>query len=137
MLEFDPIANIFPLIEGKARDDFRADIRANGLREKIMLRKGRVLDGRNRYLSLVAHGEVAEIEHDGQGVFAGVPSPFAAVRYHSLAAVVVPDELKVTAHTGDVVMGARHRSLPLEGVQFHPESILTEHGAAMVRSFLA
>ncbi len=73
MLEFDPIANIFPLIEGKARDDFRADIAAKGLLENIMLRQGRVLDGRNRYLSLVASGEVAEdapaemlLKHDGR-----------------------------------------------------------------------
>lgn len=88
-----------------------------------------------------AHGEVARIEHDGRGVFAGVPQGFAAVRYHSLAAVRLPDELEATAWTSDVddervVMGVRHRSLPLEGVQFHPESILSEHGARMVDNFL-
>jgi anthranilate synthase component 2 len=83
-----------------------------------------------------AHGEVVEIEHDGAGVFAGLPSPFEAVRYHSLAAVRVPDALEVTARAGDVVMAVRHRSRKLEAVQFHPESILTQHGESMVRRFL-
>ena len=83
-----------------------------------------------------AHGDVAAVEHDGTGVFAGVPSPFDAVRYHSLAALSVPDDLVVTARAGDVVMGVAHRVKPLWGVQFHPESILTEHGAAMVGNFL-
>jgi anthranilate synthase component II len=83
-----------------------------------------------------AHGEVAAVEHDGRGVFAGLPSPLAAVRYHSLAALVMPDALEVTATAGDVVMGVRHRTLPLEGVQFHPESILSEHGARLVANFL-
>ena len=88
-----------------------------------------------------AHGEVAEVEHDGTGVFAGLPSPYAAVRYHSLAAVEVPDSLRVTAWTGSgedrVVMGVEHRDLPLVGVQFHPESILSRHGAALIGNFLA
>ena len=83
-----------------------------------------------------AHGEVAEVTHDGRGVFAGVPQGFAAVRYHSLAAVDVPDELEVTATAGSVVMGVRHRTLPLEGVQFHPESILSEHGRTLVSNWL-
>jgi anthranilate synthase/aminodeoxychorismate synthase-like glutamine amidotransferase len=85
-----------------------------------------------------AHGEVARVEHDGRGVFRGLPQGFAAVRYHSLAAVAVPDVLEVTARVSDtgVVMGVRHRTLPLEGVQFHPESILSEHGAALVTNFL-
>lgn len=84
-----------------------------------------------------AHGEVARITHDSQGVFAGLPQGFAAVRYHSLAAVTLPDELVATARSEDgVTMGVRHRSLPLEGVQFHPESVLSEHGAALVASFL-
>ncbi|MEP9363165.1 aminodeoxychorismate/anthranilate synthase component II [Nocardioides sp. CN2-186] len=84
-----------------------------------------------------AHGEVATVEHDGRGVFAGVPSPLTAVRYHSLAAVTVPSSLEVTATSEDgVVMGVRHRTLPLEGVQFHPESILSTHGAALVANFL-
>ena len=85
-----------------------------------------------------AHGEVAAVTHDGRGVFAGVPDGFAAVRYHSLAAVTVPSALEVSARSADgVVMGVRHRTLPLEGVQFHPESILSEHGAALVANFLA
>jgi anthranilate synthase/aminodeoxychorismate synthase-like glutamine amidotransferase len=83
-----------------------------------------------------AHGEVAAVSHDGRGVFAGLPSPFSAVRYHSLAALAVPGDLEVTASAGDVVMGVRHRTLPLEGVQFHPESILSEHGARLVANFL-
>jgi len=83
------------------------------------------------------HGEVAEITHDGRGVFAGLPCPLAAVRYHSLAATSVPGCLEVTARAEDgTVMGVRHRELPLEGVQFHPESILSEHGAGLVASFL-
>jgi anthranilate synthase component 2 len=96
---------------------------------------------------LPAHGEVAAVSHTGTGAFRGLPSPFAAVRYHSLAALEVPDELVETAWcaAGDdragaadarVVMGVAHRSRPLWGVQFHPESILTEHGAALVGNFL-
>jgi anthranilate synthase component 2 len=85
-----------------------------------------------------AHGEVASISHDGDGVFAGVPQGFAAVRYHSLGAVELPAGLVATAWSEDgVVMGVRHVDLPLEGVQFHPESILSEHGAALVRNFLS
>jgi anthranilate synthase component 2/para-aminobenzoate synthetase len=84
-----------------------------------------------------AHGEVAAVEHDGVGVFAGLPSPFRAVRYHSLAAVRVPPELMVTAtDTDGTVMGVRHVSRPLEGVQFHPESVLSEHGRRLVATFL-
>jgi anthranilate synthase component 2 len=83
-----------------------------------------------------AHGEVAAVEHDGRGVFSGLPSPLTAVRYHSLAALAVPSVLEVTATVGDVVMGVRHRTLPLEGVQFHPESILSEHGTRLVANFL-
>ncbi|MFD7073612.1 anthranilate synthase component II [Nocardioides sp. NPDC059952] len=84
-----------------------------------------------------AHGEVAQVTHDARGVFAGIPSPLEAVRYHSLAAVSIPDVLEVTARSEDgVVMGVRHRELPLEGVQFHPESVLSQHGAAMVANFL-
>jgi len=88
-----------------------------------------------------AHGEVATVRHDGRGVYAGLPSPLSAVRYHSLAALALPEELVATAWTGEagdeVVMGVRHRDLPIEGVQFHPESILSEHGARMITSFLA
>lgn len=85
-----------------------------------------------------AHGEVARVTHDGRGVLTGLPQGFAAVRYHSLAAVDLPDELEVTARADDgTVLGVRHRTLPLEGVQFHPESILSEHGAALVANFVA
>ena len=84
-----------------------------------------------------AHGEVATIAHDGRGVFRGVPVGFRAVRYHSLAAVVVPSCLAVTARSEDgTVMGVRHRTRPLEGVQFHPESVLSEHGARLMANFL-
>jgi anthranilate synthase/aminodeoxychorismate synthase-like glutamine amidotransferase len=83
-----------------------------------------------------AHGEVAAVAHGGSGVFAGLPSPFSAVRYHSLAAIALPAALRVTAVTGDVVMGVAHRELPLHGVQFHPESVLSEHGARLVANFL-
>jgi anthranilate synthase/aminodeoxychorismate synthase-like glutamine amidotransferase len=83
-----------------------------------------------------AHGEVALVEHDGRDVFAGVPSPFRAVRYHSLAALRLPDVLACTASSEGVVMGVAHRERPLSGVQFHPESILTEHGERIVRTFL-
>jgi anthranilate synthase/aminodeoxychorismate synthase-like glutamine amidotransferase len=83
------------------------------------------------------HGKASEVEHDGSGVFAGLPQPFDAGRYHSLAATRVPDELEVTARTPDgEVMGVRHRSLPIEGVQFHPESVLTPLGPQLGRNFL-
>ncbi len=84
-----------------------------------------------------AHGEVASVSHQGVGVFGGLPSPFEAVRYHSLAATSVPDELEVTATSDGVVMAVRHCELPLQGVQFHPESILSRHGAELVGNFLS
>ncbi|PUA81362.1 anthranilate synthase component II [Nocardioides currus] len=84
-----------------------------------------------------AHGDVALVRHDGRGVFAGLPQDFEAVRYHSLAAVELPSSLVATAWSGDgVVMGVRHASLPLEGVQFHPESILSSYGAELIANFL-
>ncbi|OIJ91920.1 aminodeoxychorismate/anthranilate synthase component II [Streptomyces colonosanans] len=85
------------------------------------------------------HGKTSLVEHEGKGVFAGLPSPFTATRYHSLAAVpeTVPAELEVTARTHDgIIMGLRHRELPVEGVQFHPESVLTEHGHRMLANWL-
>ncbi len=88
----------------------------------------------------VMHGKTSTITHDGRGVFAGVPSPFTATRYHSLVVdrASVPDVLEVTAESEDgLVMGLRHRDLPIEGVQFHPESILTESGHDLLRNFLA
>jgi anthranilate synthase component II len=84
-----------------------------------------------------AHGEVARVRHEGTGVFHGLPSPFAAVRYHSLAATRLPSGLEATAWDRDgTVMGVRHETRPLEGVQFHPESILSEHGRRLVATFL-
>lgn len=85
------------------------------------------------------HGKTSQVHHDGQGVFEGIPEPFRATRYHSLALdpQTVPDELVVTATTDTgVIMGVRHRQLPIEGVQFHPESVLTEHGHRMLANWL-
>jgi anthranilate synthase component II len=86
------------------------------------------------------HGKTSEIHHRGLGLFSGLPSPLVATRYHSLvvAPESMPECLEVTAETDDgVVMGVRHRDFPIEGVQFHPESILTEHGHSLLRAFLA
>ena len=95
---------------------------------------GRVVRGREP-----VHGKTSEITHDGRTVFAGLPTPMTATRYHSL--VVDPDrapDLEVTAWCdGDVVMGLRHRHMPVEGVQFHPESILTGEGKALLGNFLS
>ena len=88
----------------------------------------------------VMHGKTSEITHDGAGVFTGVASPFTATRYHSLVVEreSVPDVLEITAESEDgLVMGLRHREHPIEGVQFHPESILTESGHDLIRNFLA
>lgn len=85
------------------------------------------------------HGKVSSILHDGQGVYAGLPDPFTATRYHSLTVRpgTLPDFLQVTAETEDgVIMGIRHKTLPVEGVQFHPESILTPVGNALLANFL-
>jgi len=92
----------------------------------------------------IMHGKTSMIHHKGTGVFAGLPSPFEATRYHSLVVehATLPDCLEATAWTEnpdgslDEIMGLRHRTLPVEGVQFHPESILTQHGHAMLRNFL-
>ena len=83
------------------------------------------------------HGKASTVRHDGRGVFAGLPDPLEAGRYHSLAATRVPDELEVTARTDDgEVMAVRHRELPVEGIQFHPESVLTPAGRELLRNFL-
>ena len=83
------------------------------------------------------HGKTSAVEHDGTGLFAGLPSPFMATRYHSLIVNDVAPPLVVNARTQDgIVMGFRHESLPIHGVQFHPESIATEHGHAMLANFL-
>jgi anthranilate synthase component 2 len=85
------------------------------------------------------HGKTSPIEHRGSGVFAGLPAPFQATRYHSLAVerATLPDALEITAWTADgEIMGLRHKTLAVEGVQFHPESIATEHGHQLLRNFL-
>ena len=84
------------------------------------------------------HGKTSSIEHDGKGVFAGLPSPLVATRYHSLVIdpATMPECLEVTAQCDDVVMGVRHRTLPIAGVQFHPESILTAAGHDLLANFL-
>jgi anthranilate synthase/aminodeoxychorismate synthase-like glutamine amidotransferase len=89
------------------------------------------------------HGKTSRVDHDGKGVFAGLPTPLTCTRYHSLivAENTLPAELEITARTPEqdgasVIMGLRHRSLPIEGVQFHPESVLTEGGRQMIRNFL-
>ena len=88
------------------------------------------------------HGKTSPVDHDGTGVFAGLPSPFTATRYHSLIVEDIPDALRVNATSetpgldGTSVMGFRHRDLPIHGVQFHPESIATEHGHALLANFL-
>lgn len=88
------------------------------------------------------HGKTSPVTHDGSGVFAGLPSPFTATRYHSLVVEGIPDALMVNATSetpgldGTAVMGFRHRELPIHGVQFHPESIATEHGHDLLANFL-
>lgn len=87
----------------------------------------------------VMHGKVSAIDHDGSGLFAGLPKPFEATRYHSLIVErsSLPDCLRVTAQTDDgLIMGLEHRSLALSGVQFHPESIATQHGHALLANFM-
>ena len=89
------------------------------------------------------HGKTSPVEHDGKGIFAGLPTPLICTRYHSLivAEEDFPKELEITARSGkdgdeSIIMGLRHRTLPVEGVQFHPESVLTEGGRQMIRNFL-
>ena len=100
---------------------------------------GQLYGGRVVRASQVMHGKTSQIHHRGDGLFAGLASPFEATRYHSLVVdrASVPDCLEVTAETEDgVVMGLRHRDLPVEGVQFHPESILTKGGHRLLQNFL-
>ena len=100
---------------------------------------GQVYGGQVVRAPQVMHGKTSLIRHDGAGVFSGLPDPLEATRYHSLVVdrASVPDCLEVTAETDDgVVMGLRHRDLPVEGVQFHPESILTAGGHDLLRNFL-
>ncbi|MGB7540601.1 MAG: aminodeoxychorismate/anthranilate synthase component II [Burkholderiales bacterium] len=100
---------------------------------------GQAYGGKVVHAHTLMHGKTSPIEHAGQGVFARLPSPFIATRYHSLAIerASLPDCLEVTAWTADgEIMGVRHREFPVEGVQFHPESFLTEHGHALLKNFL-
>ena len=106
---------------------------------------GQAFGGRVIRAKEIMHGKTSPIHHAGKGVFHGLPDPFEATRYHSLVVEqsTLPDCLEITAWTEhangsiDEIMGLRHRTLPIEGVQFHPESILTQHGHAMLRNFLA
>ena len=100
---------------------------------------GRAFGARIVHAGRVMHGKTSAVRHAGKGVFAGLPSPFSATRYHSLAIQreSLPDCLEITAESEDgEIMGVRHRQHALEGVQFHPESILTEHGHALLKNFL-
>jgi anthranilate synthase component 2 len=100
---------------------------------------GQAYGGKVVHAKTLMHGKTSAIHHAGRGVFAGLPSPFTATRYHSLAVEreSLPDCLEVTAWTEDgEIMGLAHRTLAVEGVQFHPEAILTEHGHALLRNFL-
>ena len=98
--------------------------------------------GGNVVRGALMHGKTSPVEHDGTGVFNGLPSPFMATRYHSLVVEDIPDILEVNAAAetpgldGKAVMGFRHRELPIHGVQFHPESIATQHGHALLANFL-
>ena len=100
---------------------------------------GQAFGGRVSRCHEIVHGKTGQIRHAGAGLFAGLPSPFAATRYHSLIVErdTLPDCLSVTAELDDgTVMGLQHRDLPIHGVQFHPESIASEHGHALLRNFL-
>jgi len=105
---------------------------------------GQAFGGKVIRAKTIMHGKTSMIHHTGRGVFAGLPTPFEATRYHSLVveSSSLPDELEVTAWTQnddgtlDEIMGLRHRTQNVEGVQFHPESILTQHGHAMLKNFL-
>jgi anthranilate synthase component 2 len=101
---------------------------------------GQAFGGRVVPAPHLMHGKTSQIHHDDSGIFSGLPNPFVATRYHSLVIhpESVPPELEVTATSADgVVMGLRHRTMPVEGVQFHPESVLTASGPAMLGNFLA
>ena len=100
---------------------------------------GQVFGGKVVRCHEIVHGKMGAMHHSGKGVFAGLPSPFEATRYHSLIVdrASLPDSLEVTAWLEDgTIMGLKHRELPIEGVQFHPESIASEHGHRMLKTFL-
>lgn len=101
---------------------------------------GEVFGGKVIYAPKLMHGKTSEIHHDGKSVFKSIPDGFTATRYHSLVLDPgqIPDELEVSAHSeDDVIMGIRHRQYPIEGIQFHPESILTTEGPAIIKNWLA
>ncbi len=99
---------------------------------------GEVFGGTVTHAPELMHGKTSEVEHGGDGVLAGLPTPFTATRYHSLAVVdgTFSDELSVTARANGIIMGLQHRELPLHGVQFHPESVLTEGGHRLLANWL-
>ena len=99
---------------------------------------GQVFGGKVVRAPMPMHGKLSGVAHKGQSVFEDVPSPFEATRYHSLIVEPqsLPVELEITARTGDIIMGLRHKSLPIHGVQFHPESIASEHGHKILANFL-
>jgi anthranilate synthase/aminodeoxychorismate synthase-like glutamine amidotransferase len=100
---------------------------------------GEVLGATVAHAPRLMHGKTSSMEHDGTGVFAGLPSPIVATRYHSLCLLpeTLPSELRITAKSEDgVIQGVSHRECPVHGVQFHPESVLSEHGERMIRNFL-
>jgi anthranilate synthase/aminodeoxychorismate synthase-like glutamine amidotransferase len=148
LLELDPDAVLISPGPGRPEDAGVSNdaIRAFGERGVPVLGVclghqciGQIYGGRVERAPRVMHGKTSEITHDGKGVFAGIASPFTATRYHSLVVArdSVPASLEVTAESEDgLVMGLRHRELPIEGVQFHPESILTESGHDLLRNFL-
>jgi len=100
---------------------------------------GQVFDGEVIRAEKLMHGKTSEIFHDGKTIFAGIPSPYTATRYHSLIVrrETLPDCLEISAETKDgEIMGLRHKEYPIEGVQFHPESIITDHGLTLLRNFI-
>jgi anthranilate synthase component II len=100
---------------------------------------GQAFGGKIVHAKMLMHGKTSQVTHTNAGVFAGLPSPYRATRYHSLVIEreSCPDCLEITAWTDDgEIMGVRHKTLPIEGVQFHPESIMTEHGHALLKNFL-
>lgn len=125
---------IVPLIRAAARDG--VPVMGVCLGHQAI---GEAFGGQVVRAARIVHGKVDEIAHDGSGLFSGLPSPLRATRYHSLTVDpgTLPDCLRVTATSADgTIMGLAHRTLPIEGVQFHPESIRSEHGHAMIRNFL-
>ncbi len=99
---------------------------------------GEVFGAEVVYAPSLMHGKVSKVEHDGKSIFENVEENFTATRYHSLVLdpKSIPDELEITARTGEIIMGIRHKTFPIEGIQFHPESILTTEGPKMITNWL-